>query len=302
MKKIRSFFAAFFSDKKRIVLFAVILAAVLAGVAAGLSFLLPKTVTGSWELTVNPEAQVAEDTPVTDTDRVYYVFDKPGRDGKGSWKICYDGGVEYYEYTLLKSNGVRKINLGSADLEYRITGSKLFGTAKMTFVYPATTDPETGEKKEAQEYVLEQRKAPDYSKMTYADFGTDVKLKGDWATNERSLTYYIYSLTYKETVSFADNGIMIIHYESEQLTLDRNLYYAYTTDGKTLTFSPVLDRETKYSVSYAFDENGNLTFTDDTTTESVFADAFFGDFTYYPPDKLPDPPTNADVSDTQPVE
>ena len=111
---------------------------------------------------------------------------------------------------------------------------------------------------------------------------------GEWATNERTLSYYVYELSYKETVEFKDNGIMTIHYESADLALDRVLYYAYTTEDDALTFSLVTDKDTEYTVLYSFDDNGNLRFINDDTSASIFADSFFSDVTYYPSDKLPE--------------
>ena len=300
MQKIRSILRKFFSNKKRVILSAGILCFIAVGAVIAVSFLAPKTVTGSWELTVNPETNITADGSLKEADRVYYIFEKPDSSGKGNWSIYYDGGVEHYKYRLTKENGEKKINLGSDDLTYKIVGSKLFGTAKMTIIYPET-DPETGETTE-QEYILEQRKAPDYRKKTYADFETDDKLAGEWATNARSLEYYTYLLPYKETLSFGKDGILTIRYESEQLELDRYLYYAYTANGKELTFSPVLDRETKYTVQYGFDAEGNLNFLDDNTSDSVFADAFFDSVLYYPPERLPDPPELTEETESQPLE
>ncbi len=254
-----------------------------------LSFFGPKSFVGCWELTVNPEIDTATDDQIEDSDRVYYIFEKTNRYGNGKWKICYDGGIEYYEYELIEKDGSEKINLGSVDLEYKFSGSKLFGNAKVTLIYPEYTDEETGEVYEAQEYVLEQAREPRYDKDSYDDYKTDEKLIGDWATNERALSYFYYSIPYVETVTFDDNGVMVIHYESEELALNRYMYYAYTVEDDALTFSLVTDKETKFSVQYEFDENGNLKFIDDTTESSIFADAFFGEVTFYTPENLPEP-------------
>lgn len=302
MKKIRSLLQSMFSSKKRVILFALVFLFLAAGVVVAISFLGPKTVVGSWELTVNPETAILEDDSVEETERVFYIFEKPDRSGKGTWQIRFNGGVEYYEYQLTKENGTRKINLGSADLTYRIVGSKLFGTAKMTLVYPETTDPGTGETREALEYGLEQRKAPDYGDMSYEEFKTDDRLTGEWATNARFLTYYTYTLPYNQGVTFTRDGIMTIRYESEQLEIDRYLYYAYSVADGELTFSPVLEKEKSFTVRYGFDKDGNLIFLDDTTSDSIFADEFFGDAVYYPPTKLPEPPENTGGSDVESVE
>ena len=73
---------------------------------------------------------------------------------------------------------------------------------------------------------------------------------------------------------------MTIRYKSADLALNRVMYYAYTVSDRKLTFSPVTDKDTKYTVSYGFDKNGNLKFTEDKTSASIFADAFFSDVTY----------------------
>lgn len=279
---------SFFSNKK--ILFIVVGAVVALAVLFTIlwSFFGPKSFVGCWELTVNPEIDTATDDQIEDSDRVYYIFDKANRYGNGKWKICYDGGIEYYEYELIEKDGEEKINLGSTDLEYKFSGSKLFGNAKITLIYPEYTDEETGQVYEAQEYVLEQAREPKYDKDSYDDFVTDEKLIGDWATNERTLSYFYYNIPYVETVNFNDNGVMVIHYESEELALNRYMYYAYTVEDDTLTFSLVTDKETKFSVKYEFDKNGNLKFIDDTTESSIFADAFFGDVTFYTPENLPE--------------
>lgn len=279
------------SKKKSALRLIIIIAAVLVLAAAavvGGSFLVPKSVEGAWELTVNPEVLASTADEAEEADKVYYVFEKPDKYGKGNWKTCYASGVEHYKYELSEEGSVEKINLGSVDLEYSITGSKLLGNAKITLIYPEYTDESTGVKYEAEEYVLEQAKDPDYEHSSYNDFKVDEKLLGEWANNERTLSYYYYSLTYTETVSIEDNGVMTIRYESSDLGLDRYMYYAYTADGSKLTFSPVTDKDTRYTIAYEFDDD-NLEFLDDNTSASIFADAFFGGFTFYRPENLPEP-------------
>ncbi len=284
-------------SKKLTVTISLIACLVIAGGVLLNSFLTPKTIEGSWELVVNPEIAEATADQIEDKDRVYYVFEKPNQYGQGEYKTIFDGGIEHYDYELSEDNGVEKVNLGASDLEYKITGSKMLGNAKMVITLPAYTDEQTGQKSQAQEYVFKQEKAPDYEKESYDDFDIDSKLISEWATNERSVEYYMYSLPYTQTVTFNDNGIMTIHYESEDLALDRYMYYAYSAKDKSLTFSLVTDKDTKYTVKYDFDENGNLIFVDDKTSGSIFADAFFGEFTYYTPENLPEP-TNSQVIET----
>ena len=134
---------------------------------------------------------------------------------------------------------------------------------------------------------MEQSKAPKYDKESYDKYSVDDKLIGQWSTNERALSYFYYELPYVETLGFNDDGIMTIRYESEDLMLDRYMYYAYTAEKGKITFSLVTDKETKYTVGYEFDDKGNLKFIDDKTKNSIFSDAFFGDATYYKPEKMP---------------
>ncbi len=284
----KSLIAKLKSNKFFLVISIVACVLVVAGIVIACSFVFPKSITGSWELTVNPEVEQSTADEVADGDRVYYVFEKPGRYGQGTWKTCYAGGVEYYEYKFVETESGEMINLGSVDLEYKITGSKLLGNAKVTLVYPGYTDEETGEVHEDEIYVLEQAKVPDYTKESYDSYNVDKALVGEWATNERTLAYYYYAISYLQNVEFTDDGIMIIHYESEDLMLDRYMYYAYTASDGQLTFSPVTDKDTKYTVGYEFDDKGNIKFLDDTTADSIFADEFFGEFTFYTPENLPE--------------
>lgn len=275
------------NKKKRKIIFIVISIVVAAIILGSFILFYPKSVTGGWELTVNPEIAQATDDQIEESQRVYYIFEKPNRYGEGKLSICYAGGIEYREYKLTQSDGVEKINLGSVDLDYKITGSKVLGNAKITLIYPEYTDETTGQTVEAQKYVLEQEKAPDYETQSYDDYETDNALLSQWTSNERTLSYFTYLLTYVQTVEFTDNGVMVIHYESEELALDRYMYYAYTAKDNELTFSLVTDKDTKYTVAYEFDDSGNLKFVNDTTADSIFADAFFGEFTYYTAENLP---------------
>ena len=269
--------------KKRIAIIAIIAAVVL--IAAGVllyGFLAPQKITGDWELVVNPEISRATPDEVEDSDRVYYSFSEPDSNGEGTYKTYFDGGVEEGKYALSEKGSKKFINMGTEDLEYTITGSKLFGSAKLTITYPEQKDEETGVATPAQDYVFVREKSPEYEKESYRSYQTDTALSGEWKTDERTLSYYVYDLSYTQTVRFSDSGVMTIHYESADLVLDRVMYYAYTAEGGMLTFSPVTDKETKFTVPYRIDGSGNLLFTDDNTTASIFADAFFGDVTYYP--------------------
>ncbi|MBQ7810389.1 MAG: hypothetical protein IJ346_05435 [Clostridia bacterium] len=275
---------------KGILLLLILTGAVLvSGVVIGASFALPKSISGSWELVVNPEVPSATADEIPDADKAYYVFEKPDRYGRGEYRTCYQGGVEHFGYELLKEGSVNKINLGSEDMEYKITGSKLLGCAELTIIFPEYTDESTGVSVEAQEYVFEQAQDPDYKNQAYKDYEADPALIGEkWASNERSLAYYYYSFPYTQTIEFLSEGVMVIRYESAELALDRYMYYSYTTNGSELTFSLVTDSEPKYTVAYELDADGNLTFINDTTKNSIFADAFFGEYTFYTPKNLPE--------------
>jgi len=272
-----------------IIIISVVLVLLIAvGVVVHLYF-AKRTFTGAWELTINPEVTESTADEVPESEKAYYVFDEPNKYGEGTWRTYYGGGVEHFTYELLEEDGVDKINLGSVNLEYKITGSRLFGNAKIELIYPEQIDESTGETTESMTYVLEQADTPDYENSAFEDYNTDKALLSKWTSNERTLSYYYYLIPYRETVTFDDNGIMTIRYESEDLLLDRYMYYAYTANDGELTFSVVTDRDTKYTVYYEFDADGNLKFTNDTTANSIFADAIFGEFTYYTEENLPEP-------------
>ena len=274
--------------KKRIIILSVILV-VLTAVGITLYFYLSKrTFTGAWELTVNPEATQSTADEVPESEKAYYVFDEPDKYGEGSYRTYYGGGVEHFTYELLEEDGVDKINLGSVNLEYKITGSRLFGNAKIELIYPEQTDESTGEKIESIVYVLEQAGAPDYE-SSYDDFQTDSSLLNKWTSNERTVSYYYYEIPYVQSIEFKDSGIMVVHYKSEDLALDRYMYYAYSANNGELTFSVVTDKETKYTAAYDFDADGNIIFSDDTSVSAVFGDNIFGYFTYYTEENLPEP-------------
>ncbi|MBR3988278.1 MAG: hypothetical protein IKK10_03140 [Clostridia bacterium] len=278
-----------YRKKKRFRLFNIIAIAVIVVSVLLVLIFAPKSIDGDWELVVNPEISQATDDEIEDSQRVYYTFTKPGDFGDGKYKTYYNGGVEEGEYKLSEKDGKALINLGTEDLEYKITGLKFLGNTKLIITYPEYTNEQTGQKIPAEDYVFAQAKAPKYEKESYDSFDTDNKLMGKWKSNDRTLEYYMYELSYTQTVEFINGGIMVIHYESTDLALDRYMYYAYTAKDNELTFSLVTDKETKYTVSYDFDEKGNLKFINDTTAGSIFADAFFGDFTFYSPENLPEP-------------
>ncbi len=278
------------NHKKGVIIAVIVLIVLIAAGAIAYAFLAPKTVEGGWELIVNPETSQAtpDETEKSSREKVFYIFSKPGEYGDGTFKTCYDGGVEEGEYKLSEKAGVRYINLGTEELVYTITGSKLFGSAKLTITFPEQTDQETGQTTPAQDYVFAQAKAPDYEKEAYSSFETDEAFIGEWIANTRSVPYYTYEIPYTQTVKIQKDGIMTIRYESSDLMLDRTMYFAYTAKNDALTFSLVTDKETQYTVSYTFDNAGNLTFTQDDTKDSIFSDAFFGDATYYTPEQLPE--------------
>lgn len=235
----------------------------------------PQTISGDWEMIVNPEIAESESDEVNDSQKVYYTFSEPGKYGDGKYKTIFDGGIEEGDYKLSEKDGKSYINMGTEDLEYKIADSEL------TITYPESYDEQTGVESPAEDYIFSRAKAPEYEKEAYGSFETDSALIAEWITEERTLSYYTYDLSYTEAVEFLESGVMIINYYSEDLLLDRNMYYAYTVQDNTLLFSLVTDKETKYQVSYTFDKDGNLKFENDETSSSIFADAFFSDVTYY---------------------
>lgn len=283
--------------KKRIIILIIIAAVIVAAGAAAFFLLTPATIEGDWELVVNPETAAATPDEAGSAGKVYYTFGKPGDYGDGVYKTFFDSGVEEGKYKLSEQDGKKMIYLGTQNLEYEISGSRWFGSAKMTIIYPAQTNEQTGQTTEAQKYEFAQAKAPDYDRESYAGYDTDQKLIGEWATRERTLAYYIDELSYTETVKFNDSGVMTIHYESADLALDRYMYYAYTAKDGKLTFSPVTDKDAENTVTYGFDKNGNLLFKDDKTASSIFSDAVFADVTYYPSDKLPKVETTTEATE-----
>lgn len=280
-----SFMKEKFIHKKRFVIPIIIAVALIAVFAIAYSFLAPKSLVGDWELIVNPEITKSTPDEAENSDRAYYTFGESDKNGNGVYKTYYDGGVEEGRYKISEKDGKKFIDLGTEELEYRISGSGLFGGVSLTIIYPEYTDEQTGEKSPAQEYVFAQAKAPEYKNESYDSFETDNALVAEWTTNERFVSYGDYKLPYTETVRFNENGIMTIHYESTDLALNRYMYYAYTAENGSLTFSLVTDKETEYTVLYSFDKDGNLSFIEEKAPTSIFADAVFSDVTYYKSDK-----------------
>lgn len=259
-------------NKNTIFLIASIL---VSGILSACSKNDPPKICGDWEMIVNPELTSSAYDEADSSQKVYYTFSEPGKYGDGEYKTIFDGGIEAGDYKLSEKDGKSYINMGTVDLEYKIEGSELIVT------YPESYDEQTGEKAPAEDYVFIRANAPDYENEAYSSFETDKNLIAEWVTEERTLPYYTMELSYTETVEFLESGVMVISYDSSDLALDRDMYYAYTAEGGILTFSLVTDKETRYQVSYAFDQNGNLIFENDETSASIFADEVFSDVTYY---------------------
>lgn len=231
------------------------------------------TLSGGWEMIVNPE--ISESDRTDTSQKVYYTFSEPGQYGDGEYQTIFDGGIEKGAYKLSEKDGKRFVNMGTVDLECKIEG------AELTLIYPESIDEQTGETIPAADYIFTRATAPEYETDSYDTFETDEKLIASWTTEERTLSYFADELHYTETVTFLESGVMVIHYLSEDLALDRSMYYSYTAADGSLIFSLVTDKETQYQAQYTFDADGNLQFTDDKTAFSIFADAFFSDVTYY---------------------
>lgn len=264
------------NKKKKLILIIVIAAALIVGTLL-ICFVLmnaSQTISGDWEMIVNPEITDSVSDEMNDSQKVYYTFSEPGKYGDGKYKTIFDGGIEEGEYKLSEKDGKSYINMGTEDLEYKIAGSEL------TITYPDNYDEQTGEEIPAEDYVFSRAKVPEYENEAYDSFETDKALIAEWVTEERTLSYYTSELSYTETVEFLENGVMVIRYYSDDLMLDRYMYYAYTARDSTLIFSPVTEKQTKYQVSYTLDKDGNLKFEDETSA-SIFADSFFSDVTYY---------------------
>jgi len=227
------------NKKRKLILITIIVVAFIVG---ALIYCLvikknSKTISGDWEMIVNPEITNSTSDEVNGSQKVYYTFSKPGKYGDGEYKTIFDGGIEAGEYKLSEKDGKSYINMGTEDLEYKIVGSEL------TITYPESFDEQTGEEIPAEDYVFSRAKTPEYENEAYESFETDKTLLAEWITEERTLSYYTNELSYTETVEFLENGIMIIKYYSEDLLLDRYMYYAYTVEDNTLLFSPVTDKK-----------------------------------------------------------
>lgn len=270
------------NKKRKIILIAVIAAALIVGALVICLVRMnvkqtvsDETISGDWKMIVNPEITDFTSDETDNSQKVYYTFSEPGKYGDGEYKTIFDGGIEAGEYKLSEKDSKSYINMGTVDLEYKIEGSEL------TVTYHESSDEQTGEKIPAEDYVFIRTKAPKYENDAYESFETDKALIAEWVTEERTLSYYASELSYTETVKFLENGVMVIKYYSEDLLLDRYMYYVYTVENNTLLFSLVTDKETKYKVSYTLDKDGNLKFKNDETSSSIFSDAFFSDVTYY---------------------
>lgn len=265
------------NKKKKIILSVEITAALITGAIIICSVIMDnsQTISGDWEMIVNPELTSSAYDEADSSQKVYYTFSEPGKYGDGEYKTIFDGGIEKGDYKLSEKDGKSYINMGTVDLEYKIKGSEL------TITFPESFDSQTGESIPSEDYVFTRAKAPEYEKESYESFEPDKALIAEWVTEERTLSYYASELSYTETVEFLESGVMVIRYYSEDLLLDRYMYYAYTAEDGDLTFSPVTDKETKFNVSYTLDKDGNLKFENDETSSSIFADAFFSDVTFY---------------------
>lgn len=267
--------------KKKIIIFSVIAAVIVAaGVAAYLLYLKnseesrPKTIEGAWELEVNPETAQATPDEAQSQEKIVYVFSKPGEYGDGTYKSYYYSGMEEGDYKLSEKHGEKLIDLGTGEFAFKLEGSKL------TITFPEQTDEQTGQTTPAQDYVFKRTKAPNYDDEHYSSYDTDEVLLKSWVTESRTFNYYDNDVPYTETVTFNDKGIMSIQYVSQDLELNRTMFYAYSAKDSELTFSPVTDKENKTTVSYKIDNDGNLQFTNDNTTSSMFGDAVFSDVIY----------------------
>lgn len=251
--------------RSKLMLFGILAVSSLVFVSCSSKSNEPPTLNGDWELIENPE--ISDDSS---GEKVFYTFSETGKYGDGTYKTIYDGGIETGDYKLSEKDGKEYINMGTGELEYILSDSEL------TVIYPADSEEQDDEK-----YIFKRETAPDYENESYDSFEIDEDLISEWITEERTLPYYTGELSYNETIRFNENGIMVINYLSEDLLLDRDMYYAYTAENHTLTFSSVTDKETKYSISYDFDEDGNLKFLNDETMASIFSDEFFSDVTYF---------------------
>ena len=176
--------------KNKIVCIVVVAAALIAGALVTCLVRMnvkqtvgDETISGDWEMIVNPEITNIASVETDNSQKVYYTFSEPGKYGDGEYKTIFDSGIEAGEYKLSEKDGKSYINMGTVDLEYKIEGSEL------TVTYPESSDEQTGEKILAEDYVFTRTKAPKYENDAYESFETDKALIAEWVTEERTLSY-----------------------------------------------------------------------------------------------------------------
>ena len=91
----------------------------MAAIVGG-SFFVNKDISGAWLLVVNPELPVATADEIPESERVYYIFEKPDRYGKGNCNLCYQGAMEKLTFQLFEENKTQKINLGDPKLRLSV--------------------------------------------------------------------------------------------------------------------------------------------------------------------------------------
>lgn len=235
-----------------------------------------KTITGTWVYKV-------EDTSSTSTAdeaqsyEYYYIFESPDSNGKGEYKVCFEGEMNGGEYTVTTKDNKKVLKLGTSELYYEVEGVKLFGNATLKLTQPAQTDESTGQTVKEQTIEMKQAKDPDYENQSMEDFKLDDALVGDWDTDFKVPYYYgMYQLDCN--ISFTDNGILKVNTKSEDLGLNSTYYYAISAEKGKLTIKSVASDD-KSEIKYTL-KDGVLTFTDE-KGETIFNANVLGSAQFY---------------------
>ncbi len=102
------------SRKKKVILIAVgVFALSVSIIVVSLSVKeKSQTISGDWEMIVNPEIAETTSEDVNTSQKVYYNFSEPGKYGDGTYKTIFDGGIETGEYKLSEKDGKSYIDMG----------------------------------------------------------------------------------------------------------------------------------------------------------------------------------------------
>lgn len=235
-----------------------------------------KTLTGTWVYKVEDTSSTAT-ADEAQTYEYYYIFESPDSDGKGEYKVCFEGEMNGGEYTVATKDNKKVLKLGTSELYYEVEGVKLFGNATLKLTQPAQTDKSTGQTVEEQTIEMKQSKNPDYENQSMEDFKLDDALVGEWDTDFKVPYYYgMYQLDC--SISFTDNGILKVNTKSDDLGLNSTYYYAISAEKGKMTIKNVASDD-KSQIEYTL-KDGVLTF-NDKKGETIFNANVLGSAQFY---------------------